>query len=226
MRSEESNKFRRVLEEWESAGLLLVSDAKLPSVASLVAGEPVRGSWWAHPRGHAIFQMTCKLAGHPDALAVKLVSGKVTFAHRNFWPALFAVATSGEPWQTQGLSSAARSLLARVRREGRLRTDQVQKARGAGSKAVGEAARELEAKLLVSSEQVHTESGSHAKCLESWDHWAGRMGFGVKKMAVEEAKKQLEEAVRALNARFGANGQLPWRIFPTSTKSRRRLREP
>ena len=30
-------------------GLLLESDAKLPSVAGLVACAPVRGSWWGHP---------------------------------------------------------------------------------------------------------------------------------------------------------------------------------
>jgi hypothetical protein len=30
-------------------GLLLQSDIALPNVAALVAGETVRGSWWAHP---------------------------------------------------------------------------------------------------------------------------------------------------------------------------------
>src|ERR1700681_4423049 len=37
-------------------GLLLKSDPRLPSVAGLVAGEAIRGSWWAHPAAHAIFQ--------------------------------------------------------------------------------------------------------------------------------------------------------------------------
>ena len=39
----------------EDAGILLVQDATLPSVTTLVAGGPVRGSWWAHEQSHSIF---------------------------------------------------------------------------------------------------------------------------------------------------------------------------
>lgn len=198
MSSDAPQQLRRVLEEFERSGLLLLSDTRLPSVVGLIAGEPVRGSWWAHPKGHAIFRVATILADHPDVLATKLVSGKVTFVHGKLWPALLAAATSREPWQTRGLSSAARALLARVTKEGLLQ-------------AAGKAARELESRLLVHSEQVHTESGAHAKCLESWKHWAKRAGFIGKRMAAEHAKQELEAAVNALNARFRANGQLPWR---------------
>ena len=48
-------KFKKVLSSLESFGLLLVSDRAFPSVAGLVAGEPVRGSWWSHPMAHTIF---------------------------------------------------------------------------------------------------------------------------------------------------------------------------
>lgn len=197
MSTREPEKWRRVWEDLESSGLLLLSDAKLPSLVGLIAGEPVRGSWWAHPKGHAIFRVATILADHPDVLVTKLVSGKVTFVHRKLWPALLAVATSREPWQTRGLSSAGRALLARVTKEGLLQT-------------TGKAARELQARLLVHSQEIHTESGAHAKCLESWQHWSQRAGFAQRRIAPERAREQLEEAMKALNTRFEAGGQLPW----------------
>src|SRR5581483_2271004 len=42
------------LADLESRGLWLVSDPRLPSLATVVAGEPVRGSWWAHPESQRI----------------------------------------------------------------------------------------------------------------------------------------------------------------------------
>ncbi|HUR27834.1 MAG TPA: hypothetical protein VM509_06590 [Planctomycetota bacterium] len=76
----------------EEEGLLLLADAKWPSVASLVAGEPIRGSWWSHPRGKEIFRRQRELEAHEDVLVVKLVDRKLTFVHRRLWPALLAVA--------------------------------------------------------------------------------------------------------------------------------------
>ena len=37
--------------------LLFAQDAKWPSVAALVAGEIVKGSWWGHPQGQRIFKL-------------------------------------------------------------------------------------------------------------------------------------------------------------------------
>src|SRR2546428_14004111 len=102
----------------ERHGLLLAADATLPSVATIVAGEPVHGSWWAHPKSHAIFAASSALARHPDAMAIPLISRKVTFVHRRLWPALLAVAQACEPWQTKGLSPQARALLTRVEQAG------------------------------------------------------------------------------------------------------------
>ena len=36
-------------------GILLQHDQVLPSASAIVAGEPVRGSWWAHPMAHPIY---------------------------------------------------------------------------------------------------------------------------------------------------------------------------
>ena len=42
---------QRVERELERIGLLLEHDKELPSVTLLVAGEPIRGSWWGHALG-------------------------------------------------------------------------------------------------------------------------------------------------------------------------------
>lgn len=205
--------FPEVLEALRRFGVLLESDAKLPSVASLVAGGPVRGSWWGHPKGREIFLVADQLTDHPDVIATKLVSGKVTFVHRRVWPAVVAVGRSREPWQLEGLSAQARSLLARVVRQGELRTDRIVSPRAAraGSISTGEAARELETRLLVHAASVHTESGAHARRLESWEHWAGRVGFSDEAMTAQGGREELERLIQEINARSGAAGRLPWR---------------
>jgi hypothetical protein len=201
--------YQLVFRKLTDIGLLLLTDAKLPSVAGLVAGEPIRGSWWGHPRGQQIFRLSEKLADHPDVTTAKLVANKVTFLHRKLWPALVGVGASREPWQLERLSRAARSFLERVEREGSVRTDRVEGVRG-GRRKVGEMSRELEKRLLVHSEQVHTESGAHAKSLEGWARWAERVALDVEKLDVKESKRRIEDAVRTLAAPRGVHPRLPW----------------
>jgi hypothetical protein len=172
-------------------GLLLQQDKELPSVAGIIAGEPVRGSWWSHPKGRAIFAEVQRLEHRDDVLATRLVSGKVTYVHERLWPAFLAVATANEPWQREGLPAAARKLLARVEAEGSVR-------------ASGDAARELQARLLVAAREVHTESGKHATELSTWN-----VGAGFSPLPPPEAARHiLEEAVSALGATAEV---LPWR---------------
>ena len=210
VRAKEASVFQQIMEELQSSGLLLESDATLPSVSSLVAQEPIRGSWWGHPRGHDIFQANEQLADHPDVITCKLISGKVTYVHRSLWRALFEVANSREPWQLGKISPSARSLLSKVTREEIVRTDRLPEFHSAKSKASGEAARELEKRLLVYSKGIHTETGAHAKSLETWEHWARRIGLTRKKTTTEQAKGQFEQRLKLLNTRFGAAGRLPW----------------
>ncbi|MDQ2995946.1 MAG: hypothetical protein M3R61_02655 [Chloroflexota bacterium] len=91
-------------------GLLLQQDKRLPDVATAVAGEPIRGSWWAHPRAPVIFTCLGQLEQHSDTLATKLIAGKVTFIHRRLWPAVLAVGVAREPWQFAGVADRAREL--------------------------------------------------------------------------------------------------------------------
>ena len=65
----------------------------VPSLAEAIAGGPIRGSWWGHPKGQIIFQASQALGDSPDVLVCKLIDGKVTYIHRRFWPALVKLAS-------------------------------------------------------------------------------------------------------------------------------------
>src|SRR5437879_2008226 len=80
-------------------GLLLESDRQLPSVTAIVAGGPIRGSWWGNPAACGTYQVLVALEDHPDALRTKLINGKVTYVHRTLWPALLGVALARDAWQ-------------------------------------------------------------------------------------------------------------------------------
>ena len=78
-----------VLAELCEHGMLLASaKGPIPNVAELVVGEPIRGSWWAHPRSHEIFAVLNELADSPEVARLRLIHGKITFVHRRIWPAL------------------------------------------------------------------------------------------------------------------------------------------
>jgi len=60
----------------------------VPCLIDAIVGDPVRGSWWAHAKAHHIFEALGAVADSQDVLRCRLVSGKVTYAHRRVWPAL------------------------------------------------------------------------------------------------------------------------------------------
>ena len=77
----------------ERHGIVLASSkGPLPSLAATLVGEPIKGSWWAHPMGHQIFSIFEAVADCPDILSCRLVDGKVTYVHRRLWPALIRAA--------------------------------------------------------------------------------------------------------------------------------------
>ena len=188
-----------VLAKLKELGLLLQTDANLPNVCALVAGKPVRGSWWAHPRSHEIFRVNGELAEHPDVLVSKLISGKITYLHRPLWAAVMAIGRARESWQIERLSRDARNLLGAVDRKP-VQTDRRWR----------KPASELETNLLVYSEQFHTAAGSHARRLESWDRWSSRTGYIREPITLIRAKLSLEEVVASLNRKFNGRGRLPW----------------
>ena len=153
----------------------------LPSVTTLVAGEPVRGSWWAHPAAGLIYQTLELLSDHREVMLVKLVAGKDTFVHRRWWPTIYAIGNAREPWQRAGLSDTARTLDRKLMKAGQL-------------EAAGAAAKELQVRLLAHAEQFHTAAGSHRTRLETWKHWAQRLGLDMdmEPIAPHEARSSME----------------------------------
>jgi hypothetical protein len=186
-----------LLDRLREFDLLLDTDPKFPSVTALLAGEPVRGSWWTHPNAHQMYRVASGLRAHPDVLAIKLVSGKITYIHRPLWMAVFAIATAREPWQMHGLSRDASALLRRADKESKLMSS-------------GDAVRELEAQLLVHAQSVHTERGFHKKQVQAWNSWADSVQLGPVALTPAEGKAQLESVVARLNKQFGARATLPW----------------
>jgi hypothetical protein len=199
----------RTLRALEEHGLLFEQDRELASVVALVTGDAPRSSWWSHPRGRLVFAVLARLADHEDVLFTKLLARKVTLVHRRLWPALLAVARAGGEWQARGLSAPAGRVLERVGR--------------GGIQASGKAVKELEMRLLVHAEQVHTESGEHALRVESWDEWARRLRVRAVRSSAA-ARRALEEAAAAL----GAAGALPWQhgagATPRRSEPRKTLR--
>jgi len=60
----------------------------VPALASVIAGAPIRGSWWSHAKGREIFKLTRAVRDSPDVLVCRLVDSKITYVHRRLWPAL------------------------------------------------------------------------------------------------------------------------------------------
>ena len=201
--------YQDVFGELKKWGLLLESDPRLPSVCGIITSEPMKGSWWSHPMAQTIFQVNERLDDHPDVLIAKLLAGKVTFVHRQFWSALLAVATSKEQWQMRNLPGTAQKVLKFLKNAGTVLSNELTIGT-VGRKELNESVRILERRLLVHSKQVHTESGAHAKVLESWGSWAAAAKLKAGEMSVGEAKKSLEQRVQELNERFDGKATLPW----------------
>jgi hypothetical protein len=195
------------MDELRSEGILMLSDAKLPSVVGLVVGGPMKGSWWGHPKGHLIYFIGQELSDHPEVLDTKLLSRKVTFVHRRLWPTLLAACRGQEPWQLQGISGEAAWLLEFVEKKGRVSLDSLP---ATGPKRIREGARELERRLLVHSTEVHTKTGAHSKILQTWDHWTKSVGMTHGKMNPTLARRELETLVLDWKRRFNATAKLPW----------------
>jgi hypothetical protein len=183
-------------------GLLLTQDRSFPNVVAIVTGETLRGSWWAHPRCHEIFGCLSFIAAHPDVMVTKLIEGKVTFVSRRLWQPVLSVAVARDRWQTHGLSREAGALLEEVESKGTVQ-------------ASGPESAELEQRLLVHGDQIHTESGKHKTRLETWPAWALRCGCETAGPA-ELGRQEIETAVRDLGRVLEC---LPWRKFERNRRS-------
>ncbi|RDS85795.1 hypothetical protein [Dyella psychrodurans] len=77
--------------------VLTAAQGPVPRLTEAIAGEPIKGSWWAHPKSHQIFALLQKLEASPDILVCRFVNGKVTMIHRRLWPALVKLSDRIDP---------------------------------------------------------------------------------------------------------------------------------
>ena len=201
--------FAKAMSILEEEGLLLQSSSELPDVSRIISTQRTSGSWWTDPMASKIFAVSEMLSDHPDVTLTKLVSGKVTLVHRRLWSRLVAIGKARDDWQTQSLSPDAQLLLREVDKSGSLRTDQLGY-EGKFGKKPGTTALELELRLLIHSEQFHTETGYHTKLLETWDVWSTRMKLRSKAIEPWRAQHFFEKRLEELNEKYGARAELPW----------------
>ena len=199
--------FNKVFAQLEQDGFVLLADSDLPNVSGLITGEKIRGSWWSHKLAQTIFAVSEMLEDHADVLVMKLISGKVTFVHRELWNRIYSIGVAREEWQMKKLSTNARSLLKTLDEAGTIQTDKLKQT---GGPKPGDTARELESRLLIHAEQIHTESGKHAKVIETWDAWARRAGFNPRADNPATARRFIEQRLAELNQKYNGSGKLPW----------------
>lgn len=131
----------------ERGVLPLVRAGALPSLVAAVAGGPVRGSWWSHPRGKRIFALATALEETEGVLVAKLVEGKVCFVDPALVPAVLRLASEpkAQARRLAALSPTARALAEAVRTAslGRRRTPRAASLAHTRAKAAQAASAEL-----------------------------------------------------------------------------------
>lgn len=184
-------------------GLLLLQDKTALDVVSILSGEKLSTSWWSHAAGQKIFACLERLDDDADVLTTRLVAGKITYIHRRLWPAFLAIALSQETWQTNSLSADALRLFDSVK--------------NSSTRASGKPARELQERLLVHAQQVHTESGRHETLLDAWPRVQKVRGT-VAAPDVDAARAAIEAVVTRID---GSTASLPWHRFGSTKRSKR-----
>ena len=77
----------------EYKGIVLVSaKGPVPRLVDAVAGEPISGNWWSHPRASHIYNVLTEVCESERILVCRLISGKRTLVHDRLWPALVRIA--------------------------------------------------------------------------------------------------------------------------------------
>jgi hypothetical protein len=100
----------------ERHGIVLqAARGPVPNLAEAIAGGPIRGSWWGHPKGKEIFRAANAICESPNVLVCKLIGGKITYVHRRLWPAFIKLASRfreeqlAKVWNEHTASGAHRS---------------------------------------------------------------------------------------------------------------------
>ena len=84
----------------ETHGVVLASaKGPAPRLIDAIAGEPIAGNWWSHPRANEIYRVLSAASDSESVLVCRLVGGKITLVHRRLWPALVRLADRFSPGQ-------------------------------------------------------------------------------------------------------------------------------
>lgn len=199
---------KRLRNELDKTGLLMLTDAVLPSLTTIIAGGPIKGSWWGHPQGNLMYNLSHELEEQSDVLALKLVNKKVTFLQKRHWDALYAIGISGQNWQTSKLLAAHKRLLKLIQSAGEIRADDLRLKIKASE--IGKLASKLEERLLVHSENVHTDSGKHIRLMRTWQGLMCSKGHTPKRMDYGTAVTNFVDVTDMLVKIPGAKIQFPW----------------
>jgi hypothetical protein len=199
----------RIEREFVRLGLLLQHDSELPSFTALVAGGPIKGSWWGHPLGHDLYRLLGEFGRGSGLLSAKLVNGKITYVHPRLWQAFLKLARHDESVRMRALSPLAKSLRIRVVRARRLRIDELAASGVATQRQLTAAARELEENVLVHADSVHTATGAHAKVLQSWPDWARSNDVQFSRYRLSDAREELAQAIRLLRQGASRSPKVP-----------------
>jgi len=68
--------------------VLMAARGPVANLAEAIAGGPIRGSWWGHPKANHLYRVIETVRDSDQVLVCRLVGGKVTLVHRRLWPAL------------------------------------------------------------------------------------------------------------------------------------------
>jgi hypothetical protein len=179
----------------EHGAVPMTRSGELPCFVEAVAGGPVKGSWWGHPKGERIFTLLNGLLDSGEVDAFPLIDGKRTFLHRALFPAFYRVVSDAgrRRSETRGLKALERRLLDAVARAGTLRLDDWAAKNAVDPSALKKAKARLVDALLVKSDNVHSDTGNHVTVLVDWSRWAdAELRRAAKGFALEEARESLQ----------------------------------
>lgn len=79
-------------------GVVLASaKGTAPRLTEAIVGEPIKGSWWAHPKSRYIYAILGAVSDSKQVLVCRLIDGKITLVHRRLWPSLVRLAKQIAP---------------------------------------------------------------------------------------------------------------------------------
>lgn len=205
-----TQKIKRKIEEY---GLLLEADPDFPSIVGMVTGEKVKGSWWGHRKGNEIFSISRQIRDDDDILLTKLISGKVTYVHKRLWNHLLTILIDKENWQVKNMSTNGENILKLIEEVGAIRADhlELETRNQLSRKDLNKAINEIEKRLLIFSNEVHTEKGTHSKQLKSWNHFIKEKDLELtRNPSALSSKQTIDSIVVELNNKFNSKAKLPW----------------